>query len=117
LQLAESARRTGAVCYVGHGLNLYSNVHVDDVASAFALACDHGTSGALYHTVTGEVSVRTITEAVAQMMGCQTPSVYYATAREIWSPEFVDLGLAVNSRSSAVRARRELGCLPPTRRD
>jgi nucleoside-diphosphate-sugar epimerase len=111
-QLAESARRTGTVCYVGHGLNLYSNVHVDDVASAFALACDHGTSGALYHTVAGEVNVRAVAEAVAQMMGCQTRSVDYATACEIWSPDFVDLGVAVNSRSRAVRARKELGWTP-----
>lgn len=111
-QLAESARRTGAVCYVGHGLNLYSNVHVDDVAQAFCLAVDHGQPGALYHTVAGETNIRSVAEAVAQMIGCGTRSVDYETACGIWTKTFADLVLVVNSRTRAVRARQELGWAP-----
>ncbi|KHK89814.1 NAD-dependent epimerase/dehydratase family protein [Novosphingobium malaysiense] len=111
-QLVESARRTGSVCYVGHGLNLYSNCHVEDVAQAFGLAVEHGTPGALYHTVAGEVNIRTVAEAVAQMIGCETRSVDYETACQIWTKEFADLILVVNSRSRAVRARAELGWKP-----
>lgn len=111
-QLLESARRTGDVCYVGHGLNLYSNCHVDDVALAFSLAVGRGTPGALYHTVAGETNIRSVAEAVAQMIGCGTRSVDYETACAIWTKEFADLVLVVNSRSRAVRARAELGWSP-----
>jgi nucleoside-diphosphate-sugar epimerase len=93
-------------------LNLYSNIHVDDVAEAFALAVEKGKPGALYHTVAGEVSLRAVAEAVAQLMGCGTCSVSYETACEIWKKTFADMVLMVNSRSRAPRTRTELGWQP-----
>jgi len=46
-QFFESARKTGYVCYLGQGLNLYSHVHVDDVATATYLAFEKGTAGSV----------------------------------------------------------------------
>jgi len=111
-QLFESARKTGAVCYLGRGLNLYTNVHVDDVAELFCLAAEKGMSGALYHAVAGEVNFRSLAEAVACVVGCETRSLNYDEACELWGASWVDLGLAVNSRCRAVRAREELGWRP-----
>ena len=51
----QSVARTGAACYVGPGLNTYSNVHIADVSSLFNLALEHGQPGGLYHAVAGEV--------------------------------------------------------------
>jgi nucleoside-diphosphate-sugar epimerase len=45
--LYHSARMTGAVCYVGAGLNCYSNVHVEDLVDLYLLAIEKGVSGAL----------------------------------------------------------------------
>lgn len=111
-QIFESARRTGKACYLGAGLNLYSAVHVDDLAEAYCLAVECGTPGALYHTVAGEANFRSIAEAVAQVVGCETQSLNYEEACELWGTFWVDIALAVNSRSVARRTVEELGWSP-----
>lgn len=111
-QIFESARLTGSACYLGHGLNLYSAVHVEDLAEIYCLAIEKGTPGALYHAVSGEANFRTIAEAVAQVTGCQAKSLDYEAACELWGPFWVDIALAVNSRSIAKRTVAELGWAP-----
>ncbi|MBB6125338.1 NAD-dependent epimerase/dehydratase family protein [Sphingobium subterraneum] len=111
-QIFESARQTGNACYLGAGLNLYSNVHVEDLAEAFCLAIEKGTPGALYHTVSGEADFREIAEAVAHVTGCGTKSLDYEGAVALWGNIWVDLALAVNSRSIAKRAVEDLGWSP-----
>jgi nucleoside-diphosphate-sugar epimerase len=108
----ESVEKTGAACYVGAGLNLYSHVHVDDLARQYRLAIEKGVAGALYHAVAGEVNWRTLAEAVADVMGCETRSVSYKDGCDIWGEMYCDLFFAVSSRSRAVRARADLGWQP-----
>lgn len=107
-----SVEKSGAACYVGYGLNLYSNVHVDDLAEAYALAVEKGVPGALYHTVAGEANFREIAEAVAQAMGVGTRSLDYDEACAMWGEFVVANALAVNSRSVSRRARSDLGWEP-----
>ncbi|WP_051790859.1 NAD-dependent epimerase/dehydratase family protein [Amycolatopsis jejuensis] len=111
-QFFNSVLRTGEACYLGAGLNLYSNAHVDDVAEVAALAVERGTPGALYHVVSGEANFRTIAEAVARVTNTRTRSVDYQTALEIWGERWVSIGLAVNSRTRAPRTRADLGWMP-----
>ncbi|SEJ95404.1 Nucleoside-diphosphate-sugar epimerase [Sphingobium sp. AP50] len=111
-QIFESARKTGKACYLGYGLNLYSAVHVDDLAECYRLAVERGTPGALYHTVSGEANFRSIAEAVADVVGCETQSLDYEAACELWGSFWVDIALAVNSRSIARRTVAELGWNP-----
>jgi nucleoside-diphosphate-sugar epimerase len=108
----QSVRKTGKACYVGRGLNLYSNVHVDDLAEAYRLAAEKGAPGALYHTVGGEADFRSIAEAVAVVMGCETRSVTFEEGCEIWGELVTGAALAVNSRSVPRRTRDELGWEP-----
>lgn len=108
----ESARTTGSASYIGYGLNLYSNAHVDDVAEVFWLAAARGTPGALYHATSGEANFRSIAEAVASVVGCEALSIDFDRACEIWHPRSVEAGLAVNSRSVARRTKDELGWEP-----
>jgi nucleoside-diphosphate-sugar epimerase len=107
-QIFESTRRTGAACYLGHGLNLYSAVHVEDLAALYGLVIRKGKAGGLYHAVCGEANFRSIAEAVATVVGCGTRSLDYQAACDLWGSGWVDLGLAVNSRSIARRTVEEL---------
>lgn len=108
----DSASSTGRVCYLGSGLNLYSNVHVDDLAEVYALALLKGTPGALYHCVAGEVAHRTLAERVAQQLGCDTRSVGFDEAVEIWGKFMALIIMSSSSRTRSPRARRELGWAP-----
>jgi nucleoside-diphosphate-sugar epimerase len=108
----DSIGASGAACYIGQGLNLYSNVHVDDLADLYCLALEKGTPGALYHAVAGETCFRSLAEAAADVMGCGTRSVTLAESRKIWGEFLGPLFFGVSSRSRAPRARNELGWQP-----
>ncbi|RUN78371.1 NAD-dependent epimerase/dehydratase family protein [Sphingomonas sp. TF3] len=107
-----SAARTGEVCYLGRGLNLYSNVHVDDLAEVYALAIERGTPAALYHCVAGEVAHRTLAERVAAQLGCATRSIGFDEAAKIWGKFLALIIMSTCSRTSSPRARAELGWTP-----
>ncbi|WP_336880980.1 NAD-dependent epimerase/dehydratase family protein [Rhodococcus globerulus] len=110
--LYQSATATGSVCYIGRGLNLYSNVHVDDVAELFYLAVEKGIAGALYHAVSGETNFRTIADAVARALGAPTRSIDLGEAITFWDKFTALVAFSVCSRSRAVRSRSELGWHP-----
>jgi len=107
-----SAAKTGAVCYLGAGLNLYSNVHVEDLAQMFMLALEKGVSGALYHCVSGEENYRSMAEAIGRHLGLPTRSITFPEAAEIWDKFTALIAFSVCSRSRSPRARRELGWAP-----
>ena len=108
----DSARKTGDVCYVGPGLNLYSNVHVEDLAELYRLALDKGSAGSLYHCVAGEVAHRTLADAVARQLGCAARSIDFPEAERIWGKFFALIIMSTCSRSRSPRARAELGWAP-----
>lgn len=106
------AGRSGDVGYLGAGLNLYSNVHVEDLAEVFRLALEKGTGGALYHAVAGECDNRTIARAVAGDLGLAARSVDFAEGVRRWGKFETLIGMATCSRSRSPRTRRELGWTP-----
>jgi nucleoside-diphosphate-sugar epimerase len=116
--LYHSARATGAVCHVGRGLNLYSNVHVEDLADLFSRAIDRGVAGALYHAVAGEATYRSMAERVAGQLGVGTRSITVAEAIDVWDKFTGPIVFSSCSRTRSRRARAELGWRPsPERTD
>ncbi|GAB5897710.1 NAD-dependent epimerase/dehydratase family protein [Mycolicibacterium mageritense] len=102
---------TGAVCYIGQGLNCYSHLHVDDAARLIVDALKNGTPGALYHGVAGEIPNRWIAETVAADLGCSTRSITMDVAAEVWGG-FDALIMGASSRSRSPRTYRELDWAP-----
>ena len=107
----QSVAETGAACYVGPGLNTYSNVHIDDVTRLFDLALERGRAGGLYHAVAGEVPNRWIAESVAGDLGVEARSITPTGAAAVWG-EFGALVMGASSRIRAVSARHDLGWRP-----
>jgi len=107
-----SVAATGDACYVGPGLNCYSNVHIDDLTDLFERVLDRGASGALYHAVAGEIPNRWIAECVARDLGCETRSVSLTEAFDIWGKFATLIVMAASSRSCSPRSRDELGWTP-----
>lgn len=107
-----SIDKTGAACYIGRGLNLYTHVSLDDLAVLYGLALDKGVAGALYHAAGGELNNRTVTECVAQVHGVSARSVTLEEAFEIWGKFTPLVTLGTCSRSRSPRSRRELGWTP-----
>ena len=107
-----SVAKTGAACYVGAGLNCYSNVHIDDLTRLYEQVLETGTAGALYHAVAGEVPNRWIADAVARDLGCPTQSVSLIEAFDIWGKFAALIVMGASSRSRSPRSRQELGWTP-----
>jgi nucleoside-diphosphate-sugar epimerase len=111
--LAANAQQQGVVQIVGAGLNVWSNVHLDDTVNLYLLALAQAPAGAFYFAENGEASFADIGTALAQRLGL--PSVQ-ALAPELaaqrWGVGMATFSLGSNSRVRAVRARRELGWAP-----
>lgn len=106
-----SVAATGAACYVGSGLAVYSNVHSADLARLFELVLERGEAGALYHAVGGEIPYRWIAEAVARDLGVATRSLSMEEAGDVFGP-FGALMMSASSRVRDPRTRAELGWAP-----
>lgn len=110
--LYHSARKTGSVCYVGRGLNLYTHVHVDDLSALYVLAFEKGVAGALYHLAAGEVNFRSMAGTIARHLGISTRSLTIAESADVWDPFMGPIVFSGCSRTRAPRSRLELGWRP-----
>jgi nucleoside-diphosphate-sugar epimerase len=108
----ESVRATGAACYVGRGLNVYTQVHVRDLARLFSLALAKGQPGALYHAAAAEANFREMARAVAHTVGCHPRSLSMTDAIEVFGKFGALVAFGTSSRSRAPRSRGELGWAP-----
>ena len=108
------ARKSGIARHVGRGENVWSNVHIDDLADLYVRVLEKAPAGALYYAANGECSMREVCEAIGRALG------FGARAQPMSREESIaELGegpaaytSGSNSRVRAARARRELGWAP-----
>lgn len=105
------ARERGAAVYIGEGRNVWSSVHVDDLARLYLAALtesrDRLVVNAAAETTT---SMRQIAEAVAELTGTAAVSITLEQARQAMGP-YADV-LVRSSPLNAARAARVLGWKP-----
>ncbi|WDD92867.1 NAD-dependent epimerase/dehydratase family protein [Burkholderia sp. FERM BP-3421] len=112
-RLVRQARKSGIVRHVGRGLNIWSNVHIDDVVDLYRLALAKTPAGAFYFVENGEASYRDMTAAIAAAMGLGAAQDWpLADAEAEWGYEMANYGLGSNSRVRGERARSVLGWQP-----
>ena len=111
--LAANAREKGVVQIVGRGLNVWSNVHIDDVVDLYLRALSKAPAGAFYFAENGEASFGDIAAAIAKRLGLAgIEALPPEIAAERWGESKAYFTLGSNSRVRARRARRELGWAP-----
>lgn len=111
--LAKRAKASGVVRHVGKGLNIWSNVHVEDVADLYRLALAKAPAGAFYFAENGEASYRAICAAIARHLGLGEPQVWpFEEAAKELGENSAAYTFGSNSRVRARRARSELGWQP-----
>ncbi|RYG58078.1 MAG: NAD-dependent epimerase/dehydratase family protein [Alphaproteobacteria bacterium] len=110
--LARNALEQGVVQLVGEGHNVWSNVHIDDVAALYLRAVDDAPAGAFYFAESGEASFGEVGAALAQRLGLSVAALDPEVAAERWGRAKAYFSLGSNSRVRAKRARRELGWTP-----
>ncbi|GJI98993.1 hypothetical protein RugamoR57_57110 [Duganella caerulea] len=112
-RLIKQARKSGIVRHVGRGLNIWSNVHIDDVVELYLLALEKTEAGAFYFVESGEASFRDMSAAIARALGLGEPQDWpLDQAKEEWGYEMASYALGSNSRVRGQRARTQLGWKP-----
>lgn len=111
--LVANARERGRVQIVGAGLNVWSNVHIDDVVDLYLLALAKAPAGAFYFAENGDASFGDIGAAIASRLALpEVESLPPELAAQRWGEPKAYFSLGSNSRVSSIRARRELGWAP-----
>ena len=107
------ARRRGCAAHAGPGENIWSNVHIDDLVTLYALAIEKAAAGAFFFAENGENSMREVCAAINRMLGhVGAPSAMsMEEAFSEWGEGLTEDTMASNSRVRAVRAR-QLGWKP-----
>ena len=107
------ARKAGVAKFIGKGENIWSNVHIEDLADLYLAALDRAPAGAFYYAENGECSMKQIAEAIARALNLgSTASMTLAEAAAEWGEGSAQWSFGSNSRVRAVRARKELGWVP-----
>jgi len=110
------ARKRGCAAHAGPGENIWSNVHIDDLVTLYALAIEKAAAGAFFFAENGENSMREVCQAINRMLGHEgAPSAMsMETATAEWGEGLAEDTMASNSRVRAARAR-QLGWKPKAR--
>jgi nucleoside-diphosphate-sugar epimerase len=107
------ARKAGVAKFIGRGENIWSNVHIEDLADLYLAALDRAPAGAFYYAENGECSMKQIAQAIASALKLGgTASMSQAEAAAEWGEGSAQWSFGSNSRVRAVRARKELGWAP-----
>ncbi|MBC8733191.1 NAD-dependent epimerase/dehydratase family protein [Paraburkholderia sp. UCT2] len=115
-RLVRQAQKSGVVRHVGSGGNVWSNVHIDDVAELYRLALDKTPAGTFYFVESSEASFRDMSAAIARAMKLGAPQDWpLEDAKQEWGYEMASYGLGSNSRVRGERARKLLGWQPRRR--
>lgn len=111
--LVAEARESGIARYIGRGLNVWSTVHVADMADLYLLALEKAPPGSFYYVENGEASFGDMVRAIADRLGLG-PAQSWPAADAIarWGRELAVFALGSNSRVRADKARSGLGWTP-----
>ena len=114
--LIKLAKKRGNAAHAGPGENIWSNVHIDDLVTLYALAIEKAPAGSFYFAENGENSMREACEAINRMLGFAGPptAMSMAEAAAEWGEGTTEDTMASNSRVRAKRAR-QLGWKPKAR--
>ena len=112
-KLIDLARRHGVGRHVGRGANIWSNVHIADVAEFYLLALEKAPTGSVFYAENGEADFKSIAAALSRMLG------FGGTTRDMPIGEAVAelgpgayLSFGSNSRVRGIKSRAVLGWQP-----
>jgi nucleoside-diphosphate-sugar epimerase len=112
--LIRQAVKSGTPRYIGDGENIWSTVHIEDVADAYLLALESARAGSFFFIESGEATLKSIVESIARLLGAKRSAESWGIDEAVaeWGPQAAWFSLGGNSRVSAEKARKMLGWKP-----
>lgn len=112
--LYATARQLGQSVMIGEGRNIWSNVHIEDLADLYILALEKANAGSFFYAENGLNSLAEIAATIRRRSGLATPvrQLTMDEATALWGAEGAHTGFGSNSWLLADKARHELGWAP-----
>jgi nucleoside-diphosphate-sugar epimerase len=115
--LVSNALEKKAVQLVGPGRNVWSNVHIEDLATLYGLVLkgldSNISSGSFYFAENGEASFIEIAQAISRRLSIATiEHIPPELAVEQWGMAKALFSLGSNSRVRSIKARSQIGWVP-----
>ena len=111
--LVRQARASGIARYIGRGMSRWSNVHIADVATLYALAIAKVPAGTFMYVENGEEALGEVVGAIAARLGLGAAQSWSAEeAIAAWGRRTAVFSLGSNSRVRGRRAIAQLGWTP-----
>lgn len=100
--------------YIGKGENIWSTVHIDDLANAYLLALEKAPAGSFFFLENGEASLKAIAEAIHRELNFSDTAQTWAIEEAVqeWGQEAAHFAFSSNSRVRSDKARNLLGWTP-----
>ncbi|SET75719.1 NAD-dependent epimerase/dehydratase family protein [Stigmatella erecta] len=110
--IQESLRRQAGV-HLGAGLNVWSNVHIEDLVELYQLVIDKAEPGSFFFAENGEAALKDIATAISRMQGWEGKTFRWELpdAIQALGEDMAKYALASNSRVRAVEGKK-LGWRP-----
>jgi nucleoside-diphosphate-sugar epimerase len=111
--LVRNALEVGSVQIVGKGLNIWSNIHIDDLVNLYIVAAEQAPPGAFYFAENGEASFSDVAQAISRRFSI--PHIEHLNADvavKRWGAARALFTFGSNSRVRSVRAKKELNWRP-----
>ncbi|EJL74207.1 NAD-dependent epimerase/dehydratase family protein [Chryseobacterium populi] len=111
--LTQFSKEKGFGVYFGKGENIWSNLHIEDLADLYVLALEKAKAGSIYYAENGSSNIKKLAEKISEKYGLQpAQSLHVQEAVNRFSPAGGYFGFASNSLCNADKAKKELGWNP-----
>lgn len=111
--LINFSKEKGHGVYFGEGENIWSNLHIEDLADLYVLALEKAKAGSIYYAENGSSSLKNIAENISKKYSLQpAKSLSIQEAVDKFGPAGGYFGFASNSRCNSDKARAELDWKP-----
>jgi nucleoside-diphosphate-sugar epimerase len=112
--LTSVAKEKGIAVHIGKGENIWSNVHIADLAQLYIDALEKAKAGSYFYAENGESSLKDVALSISKKIGNagHTASISIDEGVKLFGSEGAYFALASNSRCNADKARQLLGWSP-----
>lgn len=111
--LINFSKKKGFGAYFGKGENIWSNVHIEDLADLYVLALEQAKAGSLYYAENGFSTIKNLAEKISEHYGLKpAQSVTVQEAVDTFGPAGGYFGFTSNSLCNSDKARTELQWKP-----
>ncbi len=111
--LISLSKKKGFGTYFGKGENIWSNVHIEDLADLYVLALEQAKAGSIYYAENGSSTIKHLAEKISEQYGLEpAQSVTVQEAVDTFGPAGGYFGFASNSLCISDKARTDLHWKP-----